>query len=213
MSPARKLREALQQLQAADVSVVLCSSQTRAEVEDAQQALGIACPFICESGCAAFVPSGHFPFAIPNARAVPGYCAVELGRPHSEISELLEDTARRQRIDIRGFRDMPVEEVARACHLPLLQARLAKLRESSERFRILDSWRGHAPASFRGVAAGWFEVLRRRAVPSGWHGREHQRRGDGDHRVVSEGIWRRSQRGSVCGDSAVRWTEPPAAGR
>jgi mannosyl-3-phosphoglycerate phosphatase len=131
--------EALAQLQAADVSVVLCSSRTRAEVEDAQQALGIACPFICESGCAAFIPSGHFPFALPNARSVPGYCAVELGRPHAEIAELLRDTARREQIDIIGFRDMPVEEVARACRLPLLQARLAKLREYSERFRILDS--------------------------------------------------------------------------
>jgi len=131
--------EALGQLQAADVSVVLCSSRTRAEVEDAQQALGIAGPFICESGCAAFVPSGHFPFALPNARSVPGYCALELGRPYSEIAELLRETARRERIEIVGFRDMPVEEVARACHLPLLQARLAKLREYSERFRILDS--------------------------------------------------------------------------
>ena len=51
----------------------------------------------------------------------------------------LRRTADRLRIDIVVFSDMSVEDVARECDQPLLQARLAKLREYSERFLVLDS--------------------------------------------------------------------------
>jgi hypothetical protein len=42
------------------------------------------------------------------------------------------------RVEIRGFNDMSVDEVASECHMSLLQARLAKLRDYSECFRIRD---------------------------------------------------------------------------
>jgi mannosyl-3-phosphoglycerate phosphatase len=41
-------------------------------------------------------------------------------------------------VQILAFSDMSVEDVARDAQLPLLQARLAKLREYSELFRIVD---------------------------------------------------------------------------
>ena len=118
--------------------LVLRSSRTRAEIEAIQQQLGISHPFVCESGAAAFVPAGYFGFDVPNARDLAGYLAIEFGRPYAEVVQTLHRTAERLAIEIVGFSDMSVEEVARDCHLPLLQARLAKLREYSERFRILD---------------------------------------------------------------------------
>jgi mannosyl-3-phosphoglycerate phosphatase family protein len=121
-----------------DVSLVLCSSRTRAELEFIQQELGVSAPFICENGGAAFIPGGYFDFDVPIARELPGYQAVEFGRTQMEIVQTLHSTAERLRIQIVSFRDMSIEEVARECHLPLLQARLAKLREYGERFRILD---------------------------------------------------------------------------
>jgi len=133
-----EVAEVLHRLQSSAVSIVLCSSQTRAEVEAAQQALGIAAPFVCESGCAAFVPRGYVPVGVSNVRDVAGYYALEMGRPHGEVAAALKRVASGQRVDVRGFQDMAVEEVARACRMSLLQARLAKLREYGERFRILD---------------------------------------------------------------------------
>ncbi len=122
-----------------EVPLVLCSSRTRAEIEHLQQELGITHhPFISENGGAAFVPAGYFASGVPSAREVAGYWAVEFGRPYAAVVDTLHRTAERLRIEVRGFSDMSVEEVARECHLPLLQARLAKLREYEELFYILD---------------------------------------------------------------------------
>ena len=131
--------KALKRLEGAGVPLILCSRQTRAEIERIQQELGIHHPFVCESGGAAFVPSGYFEFQVQRARDVAGYQAVEFGRPYSDVVRTLRRTADRLRIDIVVFSDMSVEDVARECDQPLLQARLAKLREYSERFLVLDS--------------------------------------------------------------------------
>ena len=129
---------AIRRLEREDIPLVLCSSHTRAEIEWIQQELGIHHPFICESGSAAFIPSGYFKLHVPRARDVAGYQAVEFGRSYAEVVRTLNRIAERLRIDIVGFSDMSVEEVARHCDLSLLKARLAKLREYGERFRVLD---------------------------------------------------------------------------
>jgi mannosyl-3-phosphoglycerate phosphatase len=128
----------LSSLDGAPVSLVLCSGKTRAEIESVRQALGIHHPFVCESGGAAFVPAGYFPFEVPHARDLAGYQAVEFGRPHAEIAQTLRRTAARLRVDVITFSDMSVDDVARGCHLSLLQARLAKLPEYGERFCVRD---------------------------------------------------------------------------
>jgi mannosyl-3-phosphoglycerate phosphatase len=130
---------ALKHLAPDEVPLVLCSSKTRAEIEEMQQELGIRHPFVCETGAAAFIPVGYFDFDVPNARDRAGYQAVEFGWPYAEVVHTLGRTAGRLGIEIVGFSEMSVDEVARECHLTLLQARLAKLREYGERFRVLDS--------------------------------------------------------------------------
>ena len=131
-------RNTFRQFVADDVAAVLCSSKTRAELEFIQQTLGIADPFICEHGAASFIPDNYFDAEIPGARDLPGYQAVEFGRTYADVVEVLRRTAERLRIGILGFSEMSIEDVARECGLPLLQARLAKLREYEERFRVLD---------------------------------------------------------------------------
>jgi mannosyl-3-phosphoglycerate phosphatase len=117
---------------------VLCSSHTRAEIEAVQQELGIHHPFVCESGGAAFIPAGYFGFAVPGGRDLAGYEAVEFGRPYAEVARTLHRTAERLRIEIVGFGDMSVEEVALDYQLRRLHARMSKLREYEERFLVLD---------------------------------------------------------------------------
>jgi mannosyl-3-phosphoglycerate phosphatase family protein len=129
---------ALSSLAPSSASLVLCSKKTRAEVESIQQALGIHHPFVCESGGAAFVPTGYFGFDLPHAREVAGYQAVEFGRGQREILPALRRAARRAGVDMVAFSDLSVDEVARHCQLSLLQARLAKLLEYGERFRVCD---------------------------------------------------------------------------
>ena len=129
---------ALRYLALDDAALVLCSGKTRAEVEFIRQKLDIRHPFICENGGAVIIPGGYFDLEIPNARAVAGYLAVEFGRAYADVVDILHRAADRLRIDIVGFSDMSIEEVARECGLPLLEARLAKLREYEEPFRLVD---------------------------------------------------------------------------
>jgi mannosyl-3-phosphoglycerate phosphatase len=120
------------------VTLVLCSSMTRAELETCQQELGIRCPFICESGAAVLVPNGHFPFDVPSDRELPGYHVIEFGKPYSEIVAVLHRAATRLEIPVIGFSDLSVEQVAKECGLSLSHARLAKLREYDEPFRLVN---------------------------------------------------------------------------
>ena len=133
------------------VPLVLCSSKTRAEVEHISRRLGISHPFICESGSAVFIPNGYLGFAVRNGQEVAGYKVVEFGRPYAEVVDILRSTAERERIRIRGFNDMPVEEVARERGLSLIDARLAKLREYGELFRVLDPDPAARPRLFKAL--------------------------------------------------------------
>jgi mannosyl-3-phosphoglycerate phosphatase len=133
-SAARMLKTVIR----ANVSLVLTSRKTRAELEHIQQGLGFSDPFISESGAAAFIPPDYFGRDVPGARTIAGYSAVEFGRTYSDVVATLHRTARNLRVAIQGFSDMSVEDVARDCQVTLLRARLAKLREYDEPFRILD---------------------------------------------------------------------------
>lgn len=127
----------VQQLVRERVAVVLCSRRTRAELELLCEDCGVAQPFVCEGGAGLFIPRGYFPFDVPGARIVSGYDAVEFARPYDEVVAALHRAADRLDVPVIGFSDMSIEQVASACGMPLLQARLAKLREYGEPFRVL----------------------------------------------------------------------------
>ncbi len=135
--------EVLLRLRQAEVPLVPCSSKTRTEIEKIQKRLESVHPFVAENGAAAFIPEGYFPFAVPGARERAGYLVLEFGRPHAEVVELLRHTAEAIDVPVVGFSDMTVGEVAETCGLSMLDARLAKLREYDEPFRVT----GGDPAS------------------------------------------------------------------
>lgn len=134
-SPAR---EALNLLAAHEVPLVLCSSKTRAEIEVLQQDLGLRHPFISENGGALFIARGYFPFELEETCHRAAYEVFEFGTPYHLLVETLHRVAARVGVGVVGFSDMSIEEVARECNLTLAQARLAKLREYDEPFRIVD---------------------------------------------------------------------------
>jgi mannosyl-3-phosphoglycerate phosphatase len=123
------------------VAVVLCSSMTRAELEIVQQGLRIKQPFICESGAAILIPDGYFPFEVLCDRNLPGYRVISFGRPYAEVVAVLHRVAARLDTPIVGFSDQSIDQVAKECGLSLSWARLAKLREYDEPFRLVDPTR------------------------------------------------------------------------
>jgi predicted mannosyl-3-phosphoglycerate phosphatase (HAD superfamily) len=134
----RRLPALLATLAAERIMLVFCSRRTRAEIEGFRQSVGVFHPFICEDGAAAFVPSRYFESPLHNARAVGGYEAIEFGARYDDVAAAVRRHADQLRIAVRGFADMSIEQVARECGLSLLTARLAKLREYGEPFRLLE---------------------------------------------------------------------------
>ena len=139
-SSAQAVADALHVLSRAHVPLVFCSSKTRAEIQLIQQELHVHHPFIAENGGALYVPEGYFEFDIPYGRSpIAGYTVIQFGRSYGDVVEGLDRASRRSGVPVLGFNEMSVEDVARECGLPLLSARLAKLREYSEPFRIVSS--------------------------------------------------------------------------
>jgi mannosyl-3-phosphoglycerate phosphatase len=136
-SGRERVAAALETLAADRITIVLCAHRTRAEMEGIRQSLGVFHPFVCEGGAAAFVPERYFGSPIDNARAVGGYEAIQFGLPYDSVIERVRRIAHRHGVEIQGFNDMSVAQVAHDCGLSLLDARLAKLREFGECFRLL----------------------------------------------------------------------------
>lgn len=133
--------------------LVLCSTRTRAELECLQRSVELIHPFICENGAALYVPEGYFGTAVPGASVEFGYEVVRFGPPYGEVVDALRRTARRLGVDIVGFHDLSIEDVAIQCALSLPQARLAKMREHSEPFRITGPERTHRTRLFAALKA------------------------------------------------------------
>lgn len=131
------LARLLERLAHERIMLVFCSHRTRAQVESTRQAFGIFHPFITENGGAAFLPDRYFGSDAESTRRIGGYQAVQFATPYDGIVEALRRAAERLNLGVLGFSDMSVEQVARECGVSLLEARLAKLREYSEPFRLL----------------------------------------------------------------------------
>jgi predicted mannosyl-3-phosphoglycerate phosphatase (HAD superfamily) len=121
------------------VMLVFYSQRTRAQVESTRQAFGVFHPFVTEGGSAAFLPERYFGSEIQHTRKIGGYEAVEFATPYQAVVDTVRFTAERLNVGVLGFGDMSVEQVARECGLSLLEARLAKLREYGEQFRLLSA--------------------------------------------------------------------------
>lgn len=131
---AEAARPALDALAEAGVPLILCSSQTRAEVEHHRRVLGNDDPFVVENGGALFIPRGYFPFAHALTRTEGAYAVVELGMRYERLVRLYQDLRRTTGLDLRGFSDMTVAEIAQHTGLSREAAARAKARDYDEPF-------------------------------------------------------------------------------
>jgi mannosyl-3-phosphoglycerate phosphatase family protein len=175
-SQVRALRRAFTELERSGVPVVIWSDRTRAEIEMVRQQIGSRAPFISEEGAALFVPACWFQFPFDASRTVGVYRVIEFGANYDQVVATLHQVAASVGVAVTGLRDLAIEEVAKDLRISLLGARLVKLREYGELFRIDDP----NPAS-RGRL---FRALRAAGLAC-WHGTPFDyASGLGDKRVA-----------------------------
>jgi mannosyl-3-phosphoglycerate phosphatase len=131
---AEAARPAVEALAEARVPLVFCTSQTRVEVEHHRRALGNEDPFVVENGGAIFIPRGYFPFPHALTRTDGPYAVLELGVRYERLVRLFDDLRRTTGLQLRGFSDMTVAEVAKRTGLSVEAATRAKEREYDEPF-------------------------------------------------------------------------------
>ena len=185
-------RAALDFLAHRGIPLVINSSRTHAEIERIQETLRLLMPSMSEHGSALFIPPGCFP-AIPDraARAVGGH-VIEFGRPYHEVVDAVRITGRDLGLEIVGFADLSIEDVARELGVTDVEAQLAKLREYTELIRITDETdarRSHV-----------LNALRRRGLRTWPVGRHHlvtATRDRAESLLTLKALWRHA------------WGEPP----
>lgn len=129
---------ALEILREKRIPLVLCTSKTRAEIEPVRKELHNTDPFISENGGAIFIPKGYFGFEFPHTKKDAGYSIIELGTSYKRLREALKRIRLELKVEIKGFGDFSLREVASLCGFSQSKAKLAKKREYDEPFILMD---------------------------------------------------------------------------
>ena len=127
--------EAIQRLRRHSIPLILTSSKTRMELRKLQERLRLNEPFIAENGGGVFVPCNNAILDISTFEKMGDYGAQQFGRPYSYIRKVFASL--RPKYNIRGFGDMPLEEIMAATGLAEEDAILARQRDSTEPFLFL----------------------------------------------------------------------------
>jgi len=130
--------KALDIVSSKNIPLVLCSSKTPKEIELYKRLLDNNCPFISENGGGIFIPNTYFSTEFAYDREVDGYKVIDLGASREILSATLRSISKETGIQIKGFSDMNVSEIAHLTALDEDRAKLAIVRDHSEPFIILE---------------------------------------------------------------------------
>jgi len=126
----------VERIRAKRIPLVLVTNKTRAEVEFWRDATGIRYPFIVEDGAAVFFPKGHLSLPF-RAKVKCGYEVLEFGNSHDELIADLHRACEMSGCTVRAFHEMELAEFSEGAGFSSFHAHLARQREYSEAFRIL----------------------------------------------------------------------------
>ncbi len=129
-------KPALSALKEQDIPLIFCTSKTRAELEVYVKELDIAHPFISENGGAIFIPQNYFDVEYDITKNLFNYDVIELGTDYDTLRKALEDIRASVDFEIIGFGDMDDIGVSEDTGLDIESAKLAKIREYDEAFRL-----------------------------------------------------------------------------
>jgi mannosyl-3-phosphoglycerate phosphatase len=129
-------RSALAVLKKQGIPLIFCTSKTRAEIEVYVKELDSPHPFISENGGAIFIPQGYFDVGYDFTKTIGNYNVLELGTDYGTLRKALEDIRNSVDFEITGFGDMDDAGVSEDTGLDIESAKLAKMREYDEAFRL-----------------------------------------------------------------------------
>ena len=139
---------ALKLVRKENIPLIICSSKTRVEIEVIRNRLGNVYPFVSENGggiylpkntkfspqiCSANLRCGDFANTKLKIEETDEYYLIKLGADYADLRRALIEI-RDEGFDVRGFGDMPPDEVAELTGLKLSDAGLAKKRDFDETF-------------------------------------------------------------------------------
>lgn len=130
--------QALDLISSKSIPLVLCSSKTHKEIELYRSLLSNNSPFISENGGGIFIPKTYFSKNFDYHREVDGYKVIDLGTSRETLAATLRSISEETGIQIKGFSDMSVQEIADLTGLDEDTAKLAMIREHSEPFIITE---------------------------------------------------------------------------
>ncbi len=116
-----------------NIPIIPCTSKTHPEVIRLRQSLRLNTPFIVENGSAIFSPPDYFPEPI-GPKVYSNFETLILGKPYQQILECFRDLRKSFNLNIRGFSELTVEDVAKLTQLSPEEATLARERFFSEPF-------------------------------------------------------------------------------
>ena len=126
--------DAVEELAARGVPLILCTAYTRAEIEPLRRKIGHSYPFITESGGGLFIPDGYFSQKLEGAARAGRYFCVPFGRSQTEAAAAIEEIATEAGADVVLYSQMSVREIAANTGQPVREAELSRQRDFSERF-------------------------------------------------------------------------------
>lgn len=122
----------LQQLQAANIPVILNTSKTLAEIELIQQTLGLTTPVIIENGAAIYIPIGTFD-SQPKGTSIKGnYWVKTFCSPREYWLDFLSKHAKEYAMHFQGFSTISSSSLSKLTGLTQQEAVRAKQREYGE---------------------------------------------------------------------------------
>ena len=122
----------LQQLQQANIPVILNTSKTLAELEVIKTELKLDTPFIIENGAAVYIPKNTFTTQPEDTETVGNYWVKSFCLPRKHWLDLLTEHSHDFSQYYRGFSSLSVTELSEITGLDSAQATRAKERQYGE---------------------------------------------------------------------------------
>ena len=124
--------ETIQQLNSANIPVILNTSKTLAEVEIILDELQLTTPFIIENGAAVYIPIKTFETQPENTEVIDNYWVKSFSLPREYWLTLLSNNTGDFRQLYQGFSTLSETELCQLTGLNLADAKRAKQRQYAE---------------------------------------------------------------------------------
>jgi len=143
--------EALVEIERRKIPFVIATRGTRAEIEPLRRKIGHAHPFITEGGGGLFIPDGYFSLRLDGAERVGRYLSVSLGRSYQDVTEAVEEIAKKAKANVVRYAEMSARDIAGNTGMTIRDAERSRDREFSERFFFAGN-AGPSASSFEKIA-------------------------------------------------------------